>query len=99
MFKFNMFKSIVLSAIRFYQIIFSPDQGFLRRPFYGCRFFPSCSEYTFQAIRKYGFFKGAFWGIKRILRCHPYSQGGYDPLIIQSAKRKNQNDKSRFKIS
>lgn len=75
-----MFKFIVLPVIRLYQKIFSPDQGYLKRPFYGCRFFPSCSEYMFQAIKKYGLVKGMFLGIKRILKCHPYNQGGYDPV-------------------
>ena len=75
-----MFKFIVLPAIRVYQKIFSPDQGYLKRHFYGCRFFPSCSEYMFQAIKKYGLVKGIFLGIKRILKCHPYNRGGYDPV-------------------
>jgi putative membrane protein insertion efficiency factor len=47
-----------------------------------CRFMPSCSEYTKQAITKYGFFPGIFKGVKRLLRCHPFSQkAGYDPLV------------------
>lgn len=45
-----------------------------------CKFYPSCSEYMKQAIEKYGSFKGIFLGIKRLLRCHPFSKGGYDPL-------------------
>jgi len=46
-----------------------------------CRFVPSCSEYTRQAILKFGFFQGTFKGIKRLLRCHPFSQkSGYDPI-------------------
>jgi putative membrane protein insertion efficiency factor len=45
-----------------------------------CKFIPSCSEYTKEAIVKYGPFKGVFIGLKRISRCHPYSKGGYDPL-------------------
>lgn len=45
-----------------------------------CKYEPTCSEYTRQAINKYGFFKGTFIGFKRILRCNPFSKGGYDPL-------------------
>ena len=45
-----------------------------------CKFYPSCSEYTKQAIIKYGSLKGSFLGIKRILKCNPFSKGGYDPV-------------------
>lgn len=45
-----------------------------------CKYYPTCSEYTKQAIEKYGAFKGSFYGIKRIIRCNPFSKGGYDPL-------------------
>ena len=45
-----------------------------------CKYYPSCSEYTRQAILKYGARKGCWLGIKRILRCNPFSKGGYDPL-------------------
>lgn len=45
-----------------------------------CRFTPTCSEYTKQAIIKYGIIKGAFLGIKRILKCHPWGKSGYDPV-------------------
>jgi hypothetical protein len=45
-----------------------------------CKYYPSCSEYTKQAIEKYGIFKGILLGIGRILRCNPFSKGGYDPL-------------------
>ena len=45
-----------------------------------CRFYPTCSAYFIQALEKYGIFKGSFLGIKRILRCHPFNPGGYDPL-------------------
>ena len=45
-----------------------------------CKFYPTCSEYTKQAIQKYGVGKGIIKGIGRILRCNPFSKGGYDPL-------------------
>ena len=45
-----------------------------------CKFYPTCSEYTKQAIKKYGTVKWLYLGIKRILRCNPFSKGGYDPL-------------------
>ncbi len=45
-----------------------------------CKFYPTCSEYTKQAIEKYGVVKGCFLGTYRILRCNPFSKGGYDPL-------------------
>lgn len=45
-----------------------------------CKFYPSCSEYMVQAIRKYGCIKGIGLGIKRLLRCNPFAKGGYDPL-------------------
>ncbi|MDO9575370.1 MAG: membrane protein insertion efficiency factor YidD [bacterium] len=45
-----------------------------------CRFYPTCSEYTKGAILKYGVFKGIVLGIQRVLRCNPFSRGGYDPI-------------------
>ncbi len=45
-----------------------------------CRFTPTCSEYALQAFKKYNFFKALFLSFKRILRCNPYCEGGYDPL-------------------
>ncbi|OGK40547.1 membrane protein insertion efficiency factor YidD [Candidatus Roizmanbacteria bacterium RIFCSPHIGHO2_12_FULL_44_10] len=44
-----------------------------------CRFRPTCSQYTYQAVEKYGVIKGLYLGMRRILRCHPWSRGGYDP--------------------
>lgn len=67
-------KKLVLLLIRFYQKFISP----LLPP--TCRFYPSCSEYTYQAIARYGLLKGGWLGIKRISRCHPWNPGGYDPV-------------------
>lgn len=47
---------------------------------YHCKFYPTCSEYTRQAIEKYGVLKGCILGAWRVLRCNPFSKGGYDPL-------------------
>lgn len=76
-----MFKKTASLAIKFYQLILSPDRGILRGATPTCRFYPSCSEYTGQAIAKYGFLKGGWRGMKRIGRCHPFNPGGYDPLL------------------
>lgn len=70
-------KKIILKFIGLYKKIISP---IISPEGYHCKFYPSCSEYTKQAIEKYGIFKGTFLGIKRILRCNPFSKGGYDPL-------------------
>jgi len=45
-----------------------------------CRYQPNCSEYTYQAVEKYGVLKGGWMGLKRIIRCNPFSTGGYDPV-------------------
>ncbi|WAM33862.1 membrane protein insertion efficiency factor YidD [Caldicellulosiruptor morganii] len=60
--------------IRFYQKVISPIKVVP-----SCRFYPTCSEYTLQAIEKYGFY-GLWLGLKRIVKCHPFHPGGYDPL-------------------
>ncbi len=76
-------KKLILKAIRFYQKYLNFNSPFFRLFFLNdraCRFTPTCSEYTYQAISKYGIIQGGWKGIKRILRCHPWSKGGYDPL-------------------
>lgn len=70
----NLPKKIVISLINFYQLCISPRIGS------HCKFTPTCSEYTKQAVDKYGIIKGSLLGIKRILKCNPFSKGGVDPL-------------------
>jgi uncharacterized protein len=65
---------LFLNLIRFYQRFISP----LTPP--SCIYTPSCSAYTYQAIEKHGAFKGGWLGLRRILRCHPWGRGGYDPV-------------------
>ena len=72
-----MAKVLVL-LIRAYQYAISPILTAVLGP--SCRFTPSCSVYGYQAIEKYGFFKGGWMAIKRISRCHPFNPGGYDPV-------------------
>ena len=69
-----MFKKIFISLVRFYQKAISPHLP----P--SCRFQPTCSNYTIEAIQKYGVLKGCIMGIKRISRCHPWGGSGYDPV-------------------
>lgn len=67
-------RKTALFLIRIYQLALSPLLG------RNCRFFPTCSVYTQEAIRKYGFFRGILLGCKRLLKCHPFHPGGVDPL-------------------
>ncbi|MBU1132493.1 membrane protein insertion efficiency factor YidD [Patescibacteria group bacterium] len=71
-----------MSCIRFYQKTLSFDHGIFKEMFPGgyCRFHPTCSEYAYRAIEKYGVFRGGLLGVYRILRCNPFSKGGNDPV-------------------
>jgi len=67
-------KWLLLSMIRFYRIFLSP----LKPP--SCRFVPTCSQYALTAIEKFGVIRGGYLALRRILRCHPFHPGGYDPI-------------------
>lgn len=69
-----MLKRLVLLLIELYKRTLSP---YLPG---GCRFHPSCSEYSREAVEKYGVLKGLYLTVRRILRCHPFNPGGYDPV-------------------
>ncbi|WP_243342237.1 membrane protein insertion efficiency factor YidD [Anaerococcus sp. AGMB09787] len=71
-----MLNKIFIKLIRFYQLFISPQLGQSK-----CKFYPTCSQYALEAFNKYGFFKALFLSTWRILRCNPFSKGGYDPLI------------------
>ncbi len=77
-------KKVAQKLIRIYQKLFSADDslyhriGFRKRS--TCTFFPSCSEYSYQAFEKYPFFKAIQLSIKRVLRCHPWQKEHFDPL-------------------
>ena len=67
-------KIIPILFIKFYQYTISPLLP------NSCRYSPSCSQYSIDAINKYGIFKGSFMGMKRILRCNPWGGSGFDPV-------------------
>jgi uncharacterized protein len=67
-----MFKKILISVIRFYQVAISP----IKPP--SCRFYPTCSHYGLEAVQRFGALKGGWLTLKRILKCHPFHPGGID---------------------
>lgn len=70
----NPVKWLLIWFIKGYRYLISPLLGS------SCRFYPTCSSYTLEAIERYGVIRGGWLGVKRILRCHPYSEGGVDPV-------------------
>jgi uncharacterized protein len=69
-----VFRTLVITAIKSYRRFVSP----MLPP--SCRFTPSCSLYTLQAVEKHGLLRGSLMGARRVLRCHPFSEGGFDPV-------------------
>ncbi len=68
-------KYVLITIVKFYRRFISPLKSRST-----CRFYPTCSQYALEALTKYGAIKGTYLSIKRILRCNPFCEGGYDPL-------------------
>jgi len=73
---------VAVFILKIYQKTLSMDHGLLRflKPYGSCRFRPTCSDYSIQAIEKYGLMRGGFKTMWRVLRCNPWNKGGWDPL-------------------
>lgn len=77
----KLFSYILIILVRFYQLALSPLLG------RNCRYAPTCSQYTLEAIREWGPLKGSWMGMKRISRCHPWGSHGYDPVPKKPQKK------------
>jgi len=70
----NIFTNILIKVIKGYKFLISPLFG------HSCRYLPTCSEYSIEALKEFGLAKGTFLSLKRILSCHPWNNGGFDPV-------------------
>ena len=70
----NICVYLLIKLIKIYKFLISPLLG------NSCRYFPTCSEYSIDSLKTYGLFKGSFLSLKRILSCHPWGKGGFDPV-------------------
>ena len=71
---------LILALLSVYQYVLSPLKYFFFGASCGCRFQPTCSHYAREAFTHFGFFKGLWFTVRRLLRCHPWHPGGFDPL-------------------
>ncbi|MBL7005392.1 MAG: membrane protein insertion efficiency factor YidD [Gammaproteobacteria bacterium] len=74
-------RKILIIPIRLYQLLISPFMA------NHCRYYPTCSHYSIEAIETFGFFKGGWLALKRIFSCHPWHEGGYDPVPHKHLKK------------
>lgn len=75
-------KYLLIGIIRFYQKFISP----MTSP--SCRFQPTCSQYSLESVRRFGAMKGTYLSVRRILKCHPFHPGGFDPVPEKKSKRR-----------
>lgn len=80
---------LMMGSVRVYQKVLSPVLGG------NCRYYPSCSEYGYDAIRLHGAARGSWMAVKRIGRCHPFHEGGYDPVPEPGQKEQGNNSDTR----
>ena len=76
-------RSLLIGIIKLYQYLLSPLFG------QNCRFHPTCSQYAVEAINEHGVFKGGYLSMRRILKCHPFNEGGLDPVLKKQDKPLN----------
>ena len=77
----NILKNILIKLVQFYRKYLSPLKGYS-----SCKFYPTCSTYAIEALEIHGAIKGSLLAIWRILRCNPFSKGGYDPVPQKKSK-------------
>ena len=83
-------RRVVQLPIKLYRKYISPAKAVP-----SCRFTPTCSEYALEAIGEWGVFRGIFLSLRRILRCHPWNPGGYDPVPLRADRQKGKNKEER----
>ena len=87
-----MLVRFVVMLLKGYQWVISPLLG----P--NCRFYPSCSQYTIEALREYGLIRGSWLAVKRLVKCHPYHPGGYDPVSPEQQCSSHQTSPHRENV-
>ena len=82
----NLAQHFIVLLIRLYRLVLSPLKNVLFGPGGSCRFTPTCSEFTLDAVRTYGAIGGTWLGLRRLLRCHPWGACGHDPVPVKLAR-------------